>query len=327
MNVVDNYMSRCFQLAALGNTRVAPNPMVGCVIEAKGEIIGEGWHRCYGSWHAEVNALDSVKKRELLPDATLYVNLEPCSHYGKTPPCADRIIKEGVKRVVVSNLDPNPQVSGRGIKRLQDAGIEVVTGVLEEEGWFLNRRFFTYHTKHRPYIILKWAQTSDGFIDAFQDKPVRISSDITKALVHKMRAENQAIMVGTRTAIKDDPHLNTRRWYGKNPIRVVIDTKGRVPVTNRIFDNSAPTIVIDKAMTPGQIAEFLYEKEIQSIIIEGGRDTLQRFIDDGLYDEVQIEKGPFKCFEGTPSPKITIPNNAETYTIGEQELIKFNNFL
>ncbi len=306
----------------------APNPMVGCVVVAPdGRVIGEGWHRCYGGWHAEVNALDSVKERHLLSESTLYVNLEPCSHYGKTPPCSLRIIKEGVKKVFISNTDPNPQVSGQGIKMLREAGIEVETGVLESEGWHLNRRFFTFHTKHRPYIILKWAQTSDGFLDAFDSKPIRISSDITKALVHKMRAENQAIMVGTTTAVKDNPHLNTRRYYGQNPTRVVFDKSGRIPATHRIFDNSAPTIVIKEEMSPACIGALLYEKGIQSIIVEGGRNTLDRFIKAGFYDEVQIEVGPESCHTGTPAPEIKIPEKGEEITFfGKHKIITFAHY-
>jgi len=319
----EQYMLRCFQLARLGATRVAPNPMVGCVVVARGKIIGEGWHRYYGGWHAEVNALDSVKQKELITESTLYVNLEPCSHYGKTPPCSLRIIKEGVKRVVIANLDPNPQVSGRGIEMLRSAGIDVEVGVLEKKGWELNKRFFTFHTKHRPYITLKWAQTSDGFIDACEKEPIRISSDLTKALVHKLRAENQAIMVGTTTALKDNPHLNTRRYYGQNPVRVVIDKKNIIPRANKIFDNSALTIVIDKESTPLQIAQLLYEKGIQSLIVEGGCNTLERFISDKLYDEVQIEVGPYPCNFGTRAPKIDIPDNAEILYLDNQKLIRY----
>lgn len=301
--------------------------MVGCVIVSEDDrIIGEGWHRYFGGWHAEVNALDSVTEKHLLSTSTLYVNLEPCSHYGKTPPCSLRIIKEGVKKVVICNLDPNPQVSGRGIQMLRDAGIEVETGILEDEGWQLNRRFFTFHTKHRPYIILKWAQTADGYLDAFAEKPVRISSDLTKALVHKMRAENQAIMVGTTTAIKDNPHLNTRRYYGANPTRVVFDKSGRIPATHKIFDASAPTLVIKEEMSPEDIGVWLYGKGIQSIIVEGGRNTLERFISAGLYDEVQIEVGPEPCHAGTPAPEIKINENAETTTYGKQKMITFAHY-
>lgn len=317
------YMRRCLQIARLGEGRTAPNPMVGCVLVKNGIILGEGYHRYYGGWHAEVNALDSVKDTAQIKGSTLYVNLEPCSHYGKTPPCSLRIIKEQIDRVVIANKDPNPQVSGKGIEMLRKAGITVETGVLEDEGWELNRKFFTFHAWHRPYIILKWAQTSDGFIDAFSDKPIRISTNTTKALVHQMRAENMAIMVGTNTAIKDNPRLNTTHWYGNNPVRITIDKNGRIPDSHSIFDTSAKTLLIKKEMTPHDIACFLYENGIHSIIVEGGGNTLQRFISDGLYDEVQIETGPVTCGCGTPAPVINIPQNAETIVIGKQKLVRF----
>lgn len=323
MTTDEKYMRRCLQLARLGEGRTAPNPMVGCVVVHNGKVIGEGFHRYCGGWHAEVNALDSVKDKELIPQSTLYVNLEPCSHYGKTPPCSLRIIQEGVKRVVIANTDPNPLVSGRGISLLRGAGIAVETGVLEREGWELNRRFFTFHAKRRPYITLKWAQTSDGFIDAFGEEPIRISSSTTKALVHQMRAENMAIMVGTTTAVKDNPHLNTRHWFGKNPTRITIDKSGRIPATHRIFDQSAPTLLIDREMTPAEISDYLYSNGIQSVIVEGGENTLKRFIECGLYDEVQIEIGPSVCGSGTPAPALSIPDNAERLVIGGQELIRF----
>lgn len=323
MTIDEKYMRRCLQLARLGEGRTAPNPMVGCVVVHNNIVIGEGFHRYCGGWHAEVNALDSVKDKSLIKESTLYVNLEPCSHYGKTPPCSLRIIKEKVKKVVIANTDPNPQVSGRGISLLRSAGVIVETGLLEKEAWELNRRFFTFHAKHRPYIILKWAQTSDGFIDAFGEKPIRISSSTTKALVHQMRAENMAIMVGTSTAVKDNPHLNTRRWFGKNPTRITIDKSGRIPATHRIFDTSAPTFLIDREMTPAEIADYLYSNGIQSVIVEGGENTLKRFIESGLYDEVQMETGPCTCGSGTPAPEISIPSDAEILTIGGQKLIRF----
>lgn len=326
-NFCDTYfMKRCLQLAEKGTGKVAPNPMVGCVIVYENKIIGEGYHRKFGDWHAEVNAINSVKDKSLLKESTLYVNLEPCSHYGKTPPCVERIIKEGVRKVVVCNSDPNPDVNGKGLQMLRDAGIEVVTGVLEAEGLELNRCFFTFHTKHRPYIILKWAQTKDGFIDAFNDEPLEISNDLTKALVHKMRAENTGIMVGTRTALKDNPHLNTRRWYGKNCTRVVIDKRGEVPSDNKIFDNSAPTIVIDREMTPQEIGSLLYSKGIQSLIVEGGNNTLERFITSGLYDEVHLEINDVECGDGVKAPNITLPDDSiEAAQYGSQTLISWRN--
>lgn len=327
-NFCDTYfMKRCLQLAEKGTGKVAPNPMVGCVIVYENKIIGEGYHRKFGDWHAEVNAINSVKDKSLLKESTLYVNLEPCSHYGKTPPCVERIIKEGIRRVVVCNLDPNPDVNGKGLQMLRDAGIEVVTGVLEAEGLELNRRFFTFHTKHRPYITLKWAQTKDGFIDAFEEKPIKISSDITKALVHRMRAENMGIMVGTNTALKDNPKLNTRRWCGKNCTRVVIDKEGKIPASNNIFDNSAKTIVIDRDMTPAEIGAKLYLEGIQSLIVEGGCNTLERFIADGLYDEVQVEISQTECGSGVKAPQIELPEQsieAAMYDDG-QTLITWRN--
>lgn len=310
-------MKRCFYLARLGRGYVAPNPMVGCVVVAQGRIIGEGYHRQHGGPHAEVNALNSVKERHLLPQSTVYVNLEPCSHYGKTPPCADRLIKEGVKKVVVCNLDPNPLVAGRGIERLRQAGIEVETGLLEQEGWQLNRRFFTFFTQHRPYIILKWAQTADGFLDALNDKPIRISTDITKALVHQMRAEEAAILVGTQTALKDNPSLHTRRWFGKHPLRIAIDRSGKIPPTHHLLDGTQATLILTETnqKPPYQPVDFkqniipqlldkLYEMKIQSLIVEGGEKTLQTFIEGNYFDEIQVEYGAYCCHQGTPAPSI-----------------------
>jgi diaminohydroxyphosphoribosylaminopyrimidine deaminase/5-amino-6-(5-phosphoribosylamino)uracil reductase len=311
------YMKRCFYLARLGRGYVAPNPMVGCVVVAQGRIIGEGYHRQHGGPHAEVNALNSVKERHLLPQSTVYVNLEPCSHYGKTPPCADRLIKEGVKKVVVCNLDPNPLVAGRGIEKLRQAGIEVATGLLEQEGWQLNRRFFTFFTQHRPYIILKWAQTADGFLDALNDKPIRISTDITKALVHQMRAEEAAILVGTQTALKDNPSLHTRRWFGKHPLRIAIDRIGKIPPTHHLLDGTQATLILTETnhKPPYQPVDFkqniipqlldkLYEMKIQSLIVEGGEKTLQTFIEGNYFDEIQVEYGAYCCHQGTPAPSI-----------------------
>lgn len=316
------YMQRCLQLARLGIGYVAPNPMVGCVIVAQNRIIGEGYHRQYGEAHAEVNALNSVKERHLLPQSTVYVNLEPCSHYGKTPPCADRLVSEGVKKVVICNVDPNPQVAGRGIAKLKAAGIEVETGVLEKEGWELNKRFFTFFTQKRPYIILKWAQTADGFLDAFDDKPIRISTDITKALVHQMRAEESAILVGTQTAIKDNPQLHTRRWFGKHPLRIAIDRANKIPSTHHLLDGKTDTLIINahkneppylqlnfnQPILPQLMAE-LYQRGIQSLIVEGGEKTLRSFIESNYFDEIQVEIGSYRCHQGTPAP--TLPTGLQ----------------
>ncbi|MBO4370134.1 MAG: bifunctional diaminohydroxyphosphoribosylaminopyrimidine deaminase/5-amino-6-(5-phosphoribosylamino)uracil reductase RibD [Paludibacteraceae bacterium] len=311
-----DFMRRCLQLARLGMGHVAPNPMVGCVVVVGNRIVAEGWHRQFGGPHAEVNALNALADKSILRDATLFVNLEPCSHYGKTPPCALRLINDGVRRVVICNLDPNPQVAGRGVAMLREAGVEVETGLLEAEGWQLNRRFFTYHTLHRPYITLKWAQSADGYLDGNGDKPVRISTDLTKALVHKMRAEEMAILVGTRTALKDNPQLHTRRWFGPHPTRVVFDRNLSVPSDAHLLSDDQPTLIFNAVKeeapryvkidfegdTLSALMSALYERSIQSLIVEGGRDTLQRFIERDLFDAVQIEVGDCYCGEGTPAP-------------------------
>ena len=244
----DDYMRRCIQLAENGLGAVAPNPMVGAVIVHEGRIIGEGYHRRFGEAHAEVNAIARVARPELLQQSTLYVNLEPCSHYGHTPPCSKLIISKHIPRVVIANVDPNPKVAGRGIRMMREAGIEVITGVLEKEGEWLNRRFFTFQRLHRPYIQLKWAQSADGFLDRLREEnnaipPVQISSELTKLLVHKARTEESAIMVGTNTAIKDNPKLTVRRWSGQNPVRVVVDRLLRIPSHYHVFDQSIPTLV------------------------------------------------------------------------------------
>jgi len=240
------YIRRCIELAenALGYT--APNPLVGCVIVNSGEIIGEGYHKEFGGNHAEVNAINSVKDKEKLKSSTLYVNLEPCSHYGKTPPCADLIIKMGIPKVVIGNIDPFKEVAGKGIQKLKDAGVEVISGVLEKDCEELNKRFLTFYKKNRPYIILKWAKTTDGFISPekkITGKPFWITDDKLKPLVHKWRTEEQAIIVGTNTALADDPQLNAREWKGKDPLRIVLDQNLRLPKTLHLFDKTIPTIV------------------------------------------------------------------------------------
>ena len=279
MSVDEKYMQRCLQLAANGIQGARPNPMVGAVISlppapSKGRgswrIIGEGYHVRCGQGHAEVNAFASVRPEDepLLKEATIYVSLEPCSHYGKTPPCADLIIKKGVKRVVVGTIDPFAEVQGRGIEKLRKAGIEVTVGVLEKECQWLNRRFFTYHSKHRPYIILKWAQTANGFIDD-HGKALQISNEQTQMLSHQLRAEEDAILVGHTTDAREHPQLTVRHWYGPNPKRVVL-THQR-PLQQQIDD--------------------LYQQGIQSLIVEGGRQTHESFIEAGLWDEIRVETG------------------------------------
>ena len=247
MEISGLYMARCLELAGRGRGNVAPNPMVGAVIVCDDRIIGEGFHRCYGEAHAEVNAIASVEDESMLRNSTLYVNLEPCSHHGKTPPCAGLIINKGIPRVVVACVDPYPEVAGRGIKMLREAGVDVVVGAMEREAMELNRYFFTAHKKHRPYIILKWAQSSDGFIDKLRkdvsQKPAQLSTHMTHMMVHKLRSEVQSIMVGTNTAILDNPSLTVRYWSGKSPVRALIDRNLRVPESCRLFDETQQTIV------------------------------------------------------------------------------------
>lgn len=314
-------MRRCFSLARKGMGRVSPNPMVGCVIVKDGKIIGEGYHRKHGEAHAEVNAIESVKNKELLKGSTLLVNLEPCSHYGKTPPCAERIIKEEIAEVIICNIDPNPLVSGRGINMLKNAGINVECGILQEEGYDLNARFFTFHTRKRPYIILKWAQTSDGFIDGNFSMPIRISNDISKTCVHKLRAEEDAIMVGKNTALKDDPKLGCRRYEGKAPLRIAIDRNLEIPTYYNFYDNAQPTAIFNAHKDDGvrvkidfnediipQILDWLYENKIQSLIVEGGKFTLEQFIERGLFDAIQVEIGSTPCYSGVPAPTFSTEN-------------------
>ena len=245
------YMMRCLQLAAMAEGQTSPNPMVGAVIVHDGKIIGEGYHHRAGEPHAEPNAIASVRDEALLKEATMYVSLEPCSHWGKTPPCADLIVRKGLKRVVIATLDPNPKVAGRGVKILQDAGIEVTVGVMEKEARWLNRRFMTVQEKRRPYVILKWAETADGIIDVCRKEkgsgPIKISNSVTKTLNHQVRVEEDAIMVATKTALLDDPHLTVTKWTGKNPVRVLLDRMLRVPADYRIFDGAAKTIVFTNA--------------------------------------------------------------------------------
>ena len=283
MGIDEKYMQRCLQWAANGIQGVRPNPMVGAVIVANNRIIGEGYHVRCGQGHAEVNAFAAVKPEDeaLLKDAIIYVSLEPCSHYGKTPPCADLIIKKGVRRVVVGTIDPFAEVQGRGIEKLRKAGIEVMVGVLEKECQWLNRRFFTYHSKHRPYIILKWAQTANGFIDD-HGKALQISNEQTQMVSHQLRAEEDAILVGHTTESREHPQLTVRHWYGPNPKRVVL-THQR-PLQQQIDD--------------------LYQQGIQSLIVEGGRKTHESFIEADLWDEIRVETGAITVSDGTRAPQI-----------------------
>ena len=327
--MVNEYMSRCLQLAALGIEDVAPNPMVGAVIVHNGTIIGEGYHRKYGEAHAEVNAINSVADKSLLSESTIYVSLEPCSHYGKTPPCADLLIRHKIPRVVVGMQDPNPLVGGQGIARLREAGAEVIVGVMEKECRELNKRFLCLQEKHRPYIILKWAQTTDGFIDRIRispEEPVEvISNPITKQLVHKMRAENMAIMVGTNTAILDNPSLRVTRWSGRNPLRVVIDKHDRIPRDYKIFTTTDAETLILKTYDWQEILHTLAERKIHSLIVEGGRTLLNAIITDGTWDEAHVEVAPRNLGNGVLAPNLTLPSQP-TAIIEGHKIYEFRNF-
>lgn len=291
------YIARCLQLARLGEYYVAPNPMVGAVLVSNHDnrILAEGWHEQYGGPHAEPNCLRNAEQSHPggidYQQCTLYVNLEPCSHYGKTPPCAERIIQQGIGRVVIGTLDPNPLVAGRGVKMMREAGIEVAVGILEEECRTLNKRFFCLHEQHRPYVILKWAQTADGYIDIARDagEPLTISTPLTKQLVHQQRAENMAIMVGTKTVLLDNPRLLTTRWSGRNPIRITLDRHGRLTPDYRIFSEDAPTIVYRDNTDWHFILQDLAQRNIHSVLVEGGTTLLNAIIASGVYDEVHIE--------------------------------------
>jgi diaminohydroxyphosphoribosylaminopyrimidine deaminase/5-amino-6-(5-phosphoribosylamino)uracil reductase len=320
------FMDRCLELARKGLAHTAPNPMVGCVLVASGRIIGQGYHREYGGPHAEVNALASVRKRDMLASSTLYVNLEPCSHHGKTPPCSDQILENGIPRVVIGTQDPNSVVSGRGITRLRDHGVKVSVGTREKECLELNRRFFTYHENNRPYIILKWAETKDGFIDRDRTPGTNayinwITGTMERQLVHKWRSEEQAILVGTRTALTDDPELTVRDWSGRQPLRMVIDRKGNLPGNLKLLDGHTPTIIFSemelkpkenlrRVKIPGEqdmldgILDFLYANEIQSLIVEGGRATLDGFIKRNLWDEARVFTGDQLFRSGIRAPHL-----------------------
>ena len=306
MNYELKYMQRCIQLAKCGEMGAPPNPMVGAVIVHNDRIIGEGFHRKCGGPHAEVNAIRSVRDESLLKDSTIYVSLEPCSHYGKTPPCADLIIEKGIPRVVVGCKDPFAKVNGQGIRKLRDAGIEVVVGVMEQECLQLNRKFITFHQQHRPWVTLKWAQSQDGFMDADRqpgEPAVKFSSAFTQTLVHRMRAMNQAIMVGTRTVLLDNPSLTTRLWDGPNPLRVSVDRKGILPESIHLKDGKVPTVIYCHGDLPA-ILEDLYRQGIQSLMVEGGACLIQHFVDEGLWDEARVEVAPLVLGKGVSAPRL-----------------------
>lgn len=325
-----NFIARCIEIARRGEYFVAPNPMVGAVLvrNSDEQILAEGWHEKYGEGHAEVNCFkhleESITNHQLpvtnLKDCTLFVSLEPCSHYGKTPPCAKLIIEKGVGRVVVGMLDPNPLVAGKGVQMLRDAGIEVIVGVLETECRELNKRFLCLHEQHRPYVILKWAQTSDGFIDKKRqidtaqhlNGALTISTQQTKKLVHRLRAENMAIMVGTNTVLLDNPRLLNTHWEGRNPIRVTLDRHHRIPADARIFSDGIETIVYRERTDWPFVLSDLAARNIHSILVEGGATLLHHILETGVWDEIHVEMAPeITIGSGVPAPAIILPDTFE----------------
>ncbi len=333
-------MQRALQLAALGRGKVSPNPMVGCVIVHQNQIIGEGYHQVYGGPHAEVNAVNAIKDPSLLSQATVYVTLEPCAHFGKTPPCADLLVKHKVKKVMIAATDSNPLVGGKGIEKLKLADIEVELGVLNDEARSLNRRFFNQIERNRPYVILKWAETQDGFIARKDFDSKWISNPQARQLVHKWRAEEDAIMVGTRTAQHDNPKLNVRDWKGKNPLRIVIDKYLKLEPQLSLFDQTQPTICYNLIKTSQkenldyvkleegelipQILADLHKRKVQSVIIEGGAVLLQKFINDELWDEARVFTGQSIFKEGIASPRLNIAPSEQVDILGDTLSIYYN---
>lgn len=380
----EHYMQRCLELAANGLRAAMPNPSVGAVLVHDGSIIGEGHTSPFGGPHGEVNCLNSVLEadRHLIPQSTLYVSLEPCSHYGKTPPCCDLIIRNDIQNIVVGTVDPNEKVSGNGIRKLEEAGKNVTVGVLEAECREFNRRFFTFHEQQRPYIILKWAESADGFlspsdrllddsmdrsfdssnnpkiqksntqdveqsknpkIELSDKKPVWITNKYSRQLVHKWRSEEMAILAGTQTVLDDNPQLDVRTWTGPNPVRIILDRTNRIPDDYSVKNHKIKTIILTETpnlanldtllyerivfddQLPKTIADVLYRHNLQSVIIEGGRKTLQTFIDANLWDEARVFKGTAVFTNGTPAPQFTA---AATHRemIFDDELIIYRNY-
>ena len=333
-------MKRALELATQGMGNVAPNPLVGCVIVYEDRIIGEGFHQRFGGAHAEVHAINSVEDKSLLQKSTLYVTLEPCNHQGLTPPCTELIISNKIPKVVIATLDPNLLVSGKGIARLSEAGIQVELGLLEEEARWMNRRFNTFHEKQRPYIILKWAETQDGFMDILRENgetgSFAISGKEAKVMVHRWRTEEAAILVGSRTVFIDNPQLTARHWEGKDPVRIVIDANLKVPRTHRIFEDRGRTIVFNRLETRPifnieyvqlnfaeeilpRIMDYLRYEKLTSVIVEGGAATLGRFLELGLWDEIRRFKSPMKLDAGLKAPIIE-GKPTETLQVGEDVL-------
>jgi diaminohydroxyphosphoribosylaminopyrimidine deaminase / 5-amino-6-(5-phosphoribosylamino)uracil reductase len=328
------FMWRAIELAELGRGHVSPNPMVGCVIAHHGTIIGEGYHQLYGGPHAEPNAIKAVKDPNLLSEATVYVSLEPCAHWGKTPPCANLLVEKKVKKVVIGAVDTNPLVGGKGIQILKDAGIEVVTGILEKKVRAQNKRFFTFIEKKRPFVILKWAQTQDAYVARENFDSKWISNSYSRQLVHKWRTEEDAILVGTSTARYDNSQLNVREWDGKNPVRIVLDRNLTLERGLHLFDQSQPTICFNQVkseksenlelvqMASGfdveEVLENLYQRKIQSLIVEGGAQVLKSFIEKELWDEARVFTGQVQFGNGIPAPLIKGKLVSESEIMGDR---------
>ncbi len=334
------YLNRCIELAKKAIGYTYPNPLVGSVIVYQNQIIGEGYHQKSGENHAEINAINSVKNPELLPESTIYVSLEPCSHFGKTPPCSLKLKEIGFKKVVIGTLDSHDKVNGKGKKILEDAGIEVISGVAEEQCRLLNKRFFTFHEKKRPFILLKWAQSADGFIDQNFEN-TKISNELASQLVHQIRSEEHAILVGTQTALVDNPSLTTRKIFGRNPIRILIDMDLKVPRNFNLYNEEAETIIIN-AHKNGQeknvrfiavnrsnflenLMEKLYENQIQSVLVEGGSYTMQQFIDAELWDEAIIITNENLLLENGTKAPIIPRKNLKIHQIRENVLFTIKN--
>ena len=366
MSLDEKFMRRCLQLARLGAGHVAPNPMVGAVLVHEGLIIGEGYHQKYGEAHAEVNCLADAKKRlssqspqavqDIFAQSTLYVSLEPCAHFGKTPPCADLVIQHKIPKIIIGCRDPFEQVNGRGIEKLQAAGIEVAVGILEQNCKEINKRFFTFQIQHRPYIILKWAQTSDGQIGSLNNERLMISNEFTNRLVHQWRSEEAGILIGTNTALKDDPELTNRLWKGVSPLRLVLDNNLRLPDSLKIFNDKATTIIFNKQKTTVGDDELLfqqgnkniyyyqlpenedlitalvksfYQLKIQSVLVEGGAQLLQSFINSGIWDEARVITNiTLTCQNGLRGPVLQSAGFTEEVSIESDRIsIYYNNQL
>ncbi|GAB4230529.1 MAG: bifunctional diaminohydroxyphosphoribosylaminopyrimidine deaminase/5-amino-6-(5-phosphoribosylamino)uracil reductase RibD [Ekhidna sp.] len=333
------YMKRALELAALGMSRVSPNPMVGCVLVQDDKIIGEGFHQRYGEAHAEVNAINSVQDPSLLAASTAYVTLEPCAHFGKTPPCADLLIEKKIGKVIIAMQDPFGKVDGKGIEKLKSAGIAVEVGLLEDESRHLNRRFLTFHKKKRPYAILKWAETADGFLARANGDSKWISNPYSRQLVHKWRTEEDAILVGKHTTLNDNPKLTSREWTGKNPTRILLDSNLEVPISYHIFNDEAPTLIFNlkkegnkgsnhwiqvDEMDPDNILNKLFEQNIQSVIIEGGTQVLNSFIGHGCWDEARVFRSDGDFGEGIKAPIVKGSMERQSNILNDQLTIYTN---